>query len=509
MLAKIIKTTTFFSLINLINLFAQTPTDVLRLSYFQNGNGTARSMGVGGALGALGADYSAINTNPAGLASFRSSELTFSLGYFNAKSDSRLVNEDTPNKVYSDGNSKFNLNNIAFVGSSRPRKGNWTTKNWSIGLNRQTNFDGAFYYAGKSKGSIVNRFQEKANSNPNNLYDFEEALAVEAGAVYYKNDDFTRYASDFDGKASSEISKDQQGITEGRINELSFAYAANYKEKVQIGGAIGIPFMSYYDNRQYQEKDTETATDLGEIPSFKELSWSENLGVTGRGVNTKLGIILKPIQSFRIGLSAQTPTRYTLSESYTTSFRYNYIDEPTPGKLVEYDKTADSPDGSYEYIIKTPWKFTTSAAIVVGKKGFISADVEFIDYSQMAFEFGLADKDYQVEINQLIQDSYTSTANIRLGAEYVMDIFRLRAGLATLGLPNRNDNSGNYWNDATKTYTLGLGMRERKFYFDVAYQFTRSSDEFNPYLVSTEYAQPVINRTKNVSNIVATLGFKF
>lgn len=508
MLAKIIKTTTFFSLINLVNLFAQNSSDALRLSYLQNGNGTARGMGVGGALGALGADYSATATNPAGLASFRTSEFSFSVGYFNAKSNSRLENLDTPNKVFSDNSSKFNLNNIAFVGSKRPNRGNWTTKNWSIGLNRQANFDGAFYYAGKSQGSIVSRFQEKANNNPKSLYEFEEGLAWEAGAIYHKNNDFSRYASDFDGKAFNEISKTQQGITEGRINELSFAYAANYKEKVQIGGAIGVPFMRYYDNKSYQESDPETATDLGVIPSFKELTWTENYGVTGTGVNAKLGMILKPIQSFRIGLSAQTPTRYNLSEAYSNSFRYNYIDEPKPGDLVEYDETADSPDGEFEYIVKTPWRFTASAALLLGKKGFISADVDVIDYSQMAFEFGLEDKDYQIEINQAIQDNFTKTANIRLGGEYVMDIFRIRAGVATLGLPN-TFNSGNYWKDATKTYTLGLGMRERRFYLDVAYQYTRSSDIFAPYLVSSEYPQQVVNRTNNTGNLVATMGFKF
>lgn len=508
MLAKIIKTTAFFSFINLMSSVAQNPTDALRLTYFQNGNGTARSMGAGGALGALGADYSAIGTNPAGLASFRTSEFIFSVGYFNAKSDSKLENQDNPNKVFSDGNSKFNLNNIAFVGSKRPRKGNWTTKNWSIGLNRMTNFDGAFYYAGKSKGSIVNRFQEKANSNPNDLYSFEEGLAVEAGAIYYKNKDFTRYASDFDGKASSEISKNQQGTTSGRINEFNLAYAANYKEKVQIGGSINIPFMSYYDDKLYQEKDAETATDLGEIPSFKELDWSENYAVSGMGINAKLGIILKPSQSFRIGASFQTPTRYKLSETYGTSLRYNFIDEPTPGNLDEYDYTAKSPDGSFEYVIKTPWKYTASAAVLLGKKGFISADVDIIDYSQSLFQFDVEDKEYQIEINQLIYDTYKNTMNIRLGGEYVMDIFRFRAGLATLGLPNRL-NSGNYLKDATKTYTIGAGMRERRFYFDVAYQLTRISDELNPYIVSSDFALPVVHRTKNIGNLVGTLGFKF
>ena len=43
-------------------------------------NGTARYVGMGGAMDALGADLSTISTNPAGIGLFRSSQVKASLG---------------------------------------------------------------------------------------------------------------------------------------------------------------------------------------------------------------------------------------------------------------------------------------------------------------------------------------------------------------------------------------------------------------------------------------------
>ncbi len=506
MKSKAIQVVTLFFFTFSLSLNAQTVADALRLTYFQQGNGTARSMGVGGALGALGADYSAVGVNPAGLASFRTSEFMFSAGYTSVNTDALLRNAEKPNEVYADTKAKFYLNNIGFVGSRRPTSGNWRTKNWAVGLNRTATFDASFYFVGKTKGSIVNRFLEKGNNNLINndghLGRFEDSLAYETGAIYPENLEFT---SDFE-KAGKNIAidKGQQGITEGKVNELMLGYAANYKEKIQIGATIGIPFMRLNDNKLYEESDIQTLSDPGNIPAFKALEFRENLGVEGRGINAKLGIILKPSQYFRVGAALQTPNRYKFSETFNTSMSYTFREKGLNEVTIE----AESPDLDNNYVIRTPWRFTGSAAILVGKKGFVSADVEYLDYSKMAFEFGLDDKDFENDINRSIKSSYTSAVNIRLGAEATMDIFRFRVGLATLGLPTRVDNP-DYWRDAAKTYSFGAGLRENRFYLDVAYQFTRTSEEYKPYRVSIDYEQPRADITQNRSQVVATMGFKF
>ena len=66
-----------------INIHAQTISDALRYSNLEVG-GTARTVGVGGGIGALGADYSVLSTNPAGIAAFRTNEFVITPGVYNS-----------------------------------------------------------------------------------------------------------------------------------------------------------------------------------------------------------------------------------------------------------------------------------------------------------------------------------------------------------------------------------------------------------------------------------------
>jgi hypothetical protein len=226
MKSKILNCIVAFSFIALTGN-AQTPADALRLSIAQPYGGTARTMGVSGAMGALGADYSAIGINPAGLASFRTSEFIITAGYTSVSTDAVLYNKEKPNNVVNDGNAKFYLNNCAFVRARRPEGGNWTTQNWSIGFSRLKTFDASFYFKGESKGSLVNRMQEKANTKQTKLNEFEEQLALETGAIYTKKNDPSYFASDFDGYPLELITKSQQGLSSGRVGQVDFSYAAN------------------------------------------------------------------------------------------------------------------------------------------------------------------------------------------------------------------------------------------------------------------------------------------
>ncbi|MCB0569926.1 MAG: aromatic hydrocarbon degradation protein, partial [Phaeodactylibacter sp.] len=151
-------------------LHAQSFTDALRYSHFETG-GTARSIGVGGALGALGSDFSVLSTNPAGMGWYRSSEFVISPSFFNASTESLLVN-DKENTPMEESRTNFNLNSFGVVVASRPRSASWSTFNFGVGLNRLANFNQYYYYRGMSEGSIVDRFLEQANSNEG-ISDFE------------------------------------------------------------------------------------------------------------------------------------------------------------------------------------------------------------------------------------------------------------------------------------------------------------------------------------------------
>ncbi len=495
-----------FSLISTF-IIAQNTTDALRYSLIQQGSGTGRTMGIAGAGGALGADFSAVGTNPAGLASFRTSEFVITPGYFNSTVVSKLVGDK--NVADKERSSKFNLNNIGFVSCRRPEYGNWTTKNFAMGYNRTANFSNSYYYEGQAKGSIINRFQENATYKRNKgiaLDGFEEGLADEANAIYLNSLNPKLYSSDFDGTAKDAVvTHTQQGTVKGSVGELTASYAANYKEKVLIGATIGFPFVNYTENKTYQESDDESldGKNTGNVPYFKSLIFKENLVQSGAGVNAKIGVIFKVSQKLRLGAAAHTPTILSMTDNFTTEFTYSYIDNKGAAT-----NTANSPDGVFNYKIRTPWKVSGNVGYLFGKKGFVSADVDYVDYTQMNFQFE-TDKAAENKINQSIANSFQPAINLRVGAEYAMDIFRFRAGIATLGLPQKGFEDRSYFANATKMYTFGAGIRENNFYADLGYQVAQSNYTDKPYLVSSDFAQPVVNKSRTNSQFVATFGFKF
>ena len=60
-------------LFGLASIHAQTSSDILRYS-FLNPQGTARAMGIGGAIGGLGGDFTSLSINPAGIGGYWKSE---------------------------------------------------------------------------------------------------------------------------------------------------------------------------------------------------------------------------------------------------------------------------------------------------------------------------------------------------------------------------------------------------------------------------------------------------
>ena len=84
-------------------------------------NGTARYVGMGGAMDALGADLSVISTNPAGIGLFRSSQAKLTFGMTSQQDapsgisgNSTYPTFDQAGFVYSIRNSSSSFVNIAF-----------------------------------------------------------------------------------------------------------------------------------------------------------------------------------------------------------------------------------------------------------------------------------------------------------------------------------------------------------------------------------------------------------
>ncbi|MCB0706580.1 MAG: hypothetical protein KDC34_14800 [Saprospiraceae bacterium] len=472
-------------------ILAQLPSDALRLSSLESGT-TARTIGINGAINSLGADFSVSSTNPAGMAAYRKSEFTFSPAVSSSRVES-ILDGSNDNVAFRQSRSKFNLGNIGIVFANRPTGSNWKTANFAIGLNRMANFYSSSYYSGKSTGTITDRWVQLADGfTPDELGDFETGLAYDAGAIYnpfaYDN---TLYGNDF--SPTEVVDKAQIIQTTGSINELVFSLSGNYDEKLMLGLTVGVPIVDYEETKEYVESDEENKN-----PVFNELVFNEYLNTSGTGINVKMGFIYRPFQAFRIGGAVHTPTSYSLEDKYSNALSYDF------GQGVF---EAETPDGLFDYKIITPWKAIGSASFLFGKMGFISTEVEWIDYASASFNFNnavsISDTEYEQLINQQIQDDYKSALNVRVGGELALGKLRVRAGYGILGSPYAGDS-----NSTGQSISGGIGIREDKFFLDLGYQNLRYGDTFVPYIVAGDNTQAVTNDYVN-QKFLMTLGFKF
>lgn len=489
---------------------AQTASDALRFSYIDV-EGTARTMGVGGGIGALGGDYSVLSTNPAGLAIYRTSEVVVTPGFIFNNTTSQL--EGGPSEPLNISETKFNLNNIGVVINLLPRNPKWKTLNFGVGLNRLIDIKQSFYYEGKTTGSYTDRFLERAYDVngyglfPDELDAFEAGPAYSTGAIFedFSNPDTTiiEYITDFETERiitgeNPRVQKQQSVRRKGGVNELVISIASNYNEKLMLGATVGVPFVNFEENKSYEEEDPGD-----EIISFVDMTFDEKLETKGVGVNLKLGAIYRINQMIRVGAAVHTPTAYTLNDTFSTELEYSY----DLGQGVERYREA-SPEGAFKYKLTTPWRYIGSLGLIIKKYGFITAEIEFVNYSKPSFNLTAdsdnpADEAYEGEVNNEINTLYTSAVNFKIGGEYAYQKFRIRAGFGIYGSPYA---SGEF---SSNSFSFGVGYRLRILYFDVAYKYSQYDSEYVPYYLSDSSQQQIVNNTFKRNNILLTVGYKF
>jgi hypothetical protein len=465
-------------------MFAQNASDALRYGYLQTG-GTARFLGAGGAFGALGAEFGAISQNPAGLALFRSSELSLTPSLRFANTTANLKNAPS----YDDDKSKFGFDNVGLVFNTNIQNSEWKAFNFGIGFNRLADYNRAIYYEGKAPGTVMNGF---FNDYKNGISDeFGSQLAVDANAIYPENGVITY---DFEGNENAIINRSQALVRSGSMNEMVLSFAGNYAEKLMVGATVGIPFVNYRIEGEYIENDPDEAVEY-----FDQLIYTEYLRSSGVGVNLKLGVIYKVSQALRLGAAFHTPTALSLTDSYSNTFTYDYEINNVP----YLGQIQNSPDGTFDYKLRTPWRASASAAFVVRKMGFISADVEWVDYAASRYNFtsdvaSQANQQFERAVNNDIRRSYQQATNIRLGGELVLDDFRLRGGFNLLGKPEEGATGFN------TGYSAGAGVRGKSFFLDVGWRRGQGRGSV------LAYADAPVADTRVVTNdFLMTLGFKF
>ncbi len=478
--------------------FAQGDIDALRYSQTEL-NGTARSLAVGGAFGALGADFSSAIINPAGFALYRSNSFNLSGGMSNTKSNVEYLG--TTKKDFDFNLTLPSVGLVFYNGkyqNRKPAKTGWINTNFSIGIVKTNNFNKILNYNGDNESnSMLDYFAERAHGlTVDNLSATSEELEV--GYYDIETMAWDAYLIDSVGSRTYGAAIDplNRSLNQkntinsvGGTNNISLHLSSNYENKFYLGGGINIITVRYKEQNRFTETDKSS-----NFNNWSVWSLEQNILTKGFGVNANLGFIVRPNDNVRLGAAIQTPTFYDLRDEYSDEMSVTYDD----GAYGEF-QTAE---GYYEYELLTPFKTTISAAYLFGKLGFISSDIEVVDYSTMRLRPSISAFEAS---NDLISSKYGKAVNVRVGGEYVMNILRFRGGFARNASPLNNPKDGNL----TRYFaTAGIGIKDSKWALDLALVQQMGKEISQPYTLDSGTVPNSINKSRR-NSIVVSLTTKF
>lgn len=484
-------------------LLAQNDGDAIRFSqYFPMG--TARSVAMGSAFGALGADFSALSINPAGIGVYRKSELTFTPDIYYDKTQSTFYSQN-----YTDFKYKFLFNNLGgvFAFNSNRDKG-WVGAAIGVGYNRLADYNrNITISASNTQSSLLDEFVFYADGlDTSRLNSNYELLAWKTDLIYLPDNENMpwAYASDMNyydfgqGQWVSNYGQTQERhiVTKGGIDEYSLTFGANYSHMLYIGMSLGLNRLLYDESKVHTEWDANNTIDY-----FQSFTFSEYFYTRGTGFTAKFGIIAKPVEMVRLGFSLHLPTFYNLESEFSTSMK-SYFDAGNPSSM-----SARSGVTVTDYRVVTPLRMVFSGGLQFGKIGILSADYEMIDYTTAKID---GDLDNYDDINKNIQDYYKSAGNLRLGGELKLGNLALRAGYAHYGSPYA---SGQLNAKASQSIlSTGFGVRSGSMFVDFAYAYAMRDFRHSMYYAGFEGENGVeyySQLKQNTSRFMATIGFRF
>ena len=471
--------------------------------------GSARMMGIGGAGVSLGGDPSSAYLNPAGLGMFNKGEIAFSLGYGDAAANSSFLGDET-------GSGKTSLN-IPFLGMAL--QGPWNHRKiisgtFGLSMNRINDFNQSVSYAGRNtNNSIIDFFLNDAYDedgvpiDPRDLF-LPTSLAFESYLIdTITVNGITDYWSALgllpDPTDFRNVNQSETITSKGAQTQWTFSYGINVGDKFFAGAGIGLRKIRYENRKSYRESGFEFADETyNPIDNF---TLEESLTIDGDGSNFQLGFIARPVTGMQVGFSWESPTFYEVSDVYNASIRadWNNFDYYQNNSLRLNDVTANLNESLVtEYDLRTPGRVTAGFSYIFGKKGFITAEAESINFNKAKYTSLLQGVSFASD-NAGIKTLYRPAFNYRAGGELRIDRIRLRAG----GF-HQEDPFKTVQNNTPRSisgFTGGFGYREKKYYVDVSVMYSTGNQSYRPYRVPTDES-PVVSTSLNRFIIQATVG---
>ena len=506
--------------------------------FAENGlTGTARYVGMGGAMEALGADISTMSSNPAGVGLIRKNQMSLSAGVIaQSDADTKMNFDNTP--ISFDGKKSVpSFDQIGIVWSGY--RGNSSYVNLGFNFHKSTNFsqllNAANYLNGASQSktaSAKTAYAKKLDIDYGTQAGDQVWNAVDANYNYLMGqaDDGSQMVYDGNSFLFGQYQK-------GYIGVYDFNVSGSINNRVWLGLTLGIHDVHYRSNSYYTENFVQDAQNPK--PSYSE-SW-ESLRITGTGFDIKAGVVFRPIENspFRIGAYINSPVFYDLSMSGAHDLSItdeNIVDEQGNVATGNSGNTVD-----LDYRLNTAWKAGLSLGHTVGSQLALGATYEYAWYDHM--DNRVKDDAYydswygdyvstscsDDRMNEHTQASLKGVSTLKLGLEYKpISMVALRLGYNYVSpmfneradrdqtIPSQGTcyaTSTDYTNwKAINRFTCGVGFSYEQLFIDVAYQYSQQNGDFYPFWAFPSLNAPAAPATK-VSNkrsqLLMTVGYKF
>ena len=519
-------------------------------------NGTARYVGMGGALDALGADISTIGTNPAGIGIFRHSTISGSLG---------IVSQEDAVRFDQTRKTNLSFDQVGFVWANVLDDDDDTYMNFAFNYHKSRNFNQILSAANSLKGASLSKLAYGKSTLGNESqggYYLEEGDVLETikGKDYYLVEGWQNSNSQseraytytqWDHVYTNGLMWDQNNFPatetfknnffeatgydfnrghKGYIADFDFNFSGNINNRIFLGLTLGIHSVDYLGYSEYQEFLVDSKGQ-----SIGNTVLADERKITGTGVDLKLGAIFRPFEDspFRFGLSVITPTWYDL-KSRNATLLINATDYAATHPGTEKWGWKEFSSGeTYEFKYYTPWKFGLSLGHTVDDYLALGAGIEYSDYSTADTRvndgydsYGNADSYSDEIMNRNTEQALKSVLTCRVGAEFKPDpSMAVRLGynyvspaynkngirdtrLASLG--NWYSSTADYTNwEATHRITCGLGYKYENWNFDVAYQYNTTKGTFYPFQPDFTFTDVISSSSVLETNISTPTNVKF
>lgn len=547
---------------------AQAPSDAYRNAQ-EELSGTARAQALSGAIGAFGADASAISINPAGIGLYTTPTLSFTIEAGQGRSNSIWTNQ---NDSFESKN-KWAIGTVNNFSISSPLIRRSADRSWNLnwGFTYNRNYDNRRNYGMINSApafGITDYFAFEA-SRIGAPWDTEyitpiidiarDARWIEAfthnktlaeGKEHRYRTTFSATVPGYNPEegvyylftpAASELSVKESGYR----NNYDMNIGMGFSDRYYIGATLKI--NSFYTSRvaSYQE---DFVNDYNNQLYESNLNYTTGLTTAGNSVGLNVGGLFAIGDFGRIGISYMLPQLAYFNEVYWAKASGN--NAAFQGNEF-VSKTIEDQESSYKALI--PGRLSVSALAFMGRFGFVSYDYQMRNLgSSKLFD---PNGNNELSESEFISEDFGLEHSHHIGLEVrPVSMLALRAGYSYTGNPmkaeqlrNAPENSlaynyvpSGYITDfviprSYQTISAGVGFNlGRRTTLDLAYVYGKRTEKAYPYSgssatgmlvdqkevidgkeVITEVPQDTFmdvigaNLTTNKHKFVATLNFRF